>query len=404
MKENHEILNMLLQIIEPVKSSTREKFSIVKETPENLFGISHENMDNYNMLLAILYQHNKSISEKFSRQTFFKFMENDLFKHKRLVQKYNESDNETFFKPLNSAKPTSKYIIAPISGIRLDNNDSVDLSIFKIGKTSKLQSLISNDPDGYYIATKINQFYDNQVAIEQAKELFLDFIRIITFIAGREDKSVLIKIGLPSYASLNHEKIYTSTSSYQIVEELNCFPEMSIENKYVEKIPVDDSFFSRNDDFNKIFTLIEKRHNNNKLSDMEKRLLNSAIAIGESMCSKNIKNSILYTSMAIEILFSYQERDLYQLSIGDKLADAFAFMVGVDKETRLNARKGFKDFYRLRSGLVHGGKTSTTNEDYILMNQYVRMIIREFFTNDKYSGIKDLEQFNQMILEAKNSY
>lgn len=64
---------------------------------------------------------------------------------------------------------------------------------------------------------------------------------------------------------------------------------------------------------------------------MESRLLNASIAIGESALSRNTKNSIIYTSMALEILFSYDECLLFQKSIGDKLSDTFAFIVGTDK-------------------------------------------------------------------------
>ncbi|MFX4243544.1 hypothetical protein ACOL22_12310, partial [Aliarcobacter butzleri] len=80
----------------------------------------------------------------------------------------------------------------------------------------------------------------------------------------------------------------------------------------------------------------EKKHFNKKISKMEIRLLNASIAIGESALSKNIKNSIIYTSMAFEILFSFDEGSLFQKSIGDRLADTFAFIIASDKETRLN--------------------------------------------------------------------
>lgn len=136
---------------------------------------------------------------------------------------------------------------------------------------------------------------------------------------------------------------------------------------------------------------------------MESRLLNASIAIGESALSRNTKNSIIYTSMALEILFSYDEGSLFQKSIGDKLSDTFAFIVGTDKDSRLKASKAVKEFYRLRSALVHGGDTKTNN-DYIVFNIFLRSIINELLNNKKYENIKKIEDLYNMVKEAQYSY
>ena len=136
---------------------------------------------------------------------------------------------------------------------------------------------------------------------------------------------------------------------------------------------------------------------------MEKRLLNASISIGESALSKNIKNSIIYTSMGLEILFSLDESSLFQKSISDKLADTFAFIVGTDKETRLDASKAIKTFYNLRSALVHGGNAKVNN-DYMVINLYLRAIINELLNNEKYANIKTINDLYAMVKEAQYSY
>ncbi|MPL66249.1 hypothetical protein SDC9_11918 [bioreactor metagenome] len=65
---------------------------------------------------------------------------------------------------------------------------------------------------------------------------------------------------------------------------------------------------------------------------------------------------------------------LFQKSIGNTLADTFAFIVATDKESRLNTIKAVKEFYRLRSALVHGGDTKVNN-DYIIFNSFVAFLI-----------------------------
>jgi hypothetical protein len=226
---------------------------------------------------------------------------------------------------------------------------------------------------------------------------------LIVFISGKNDKKILIKTGLPSYPSLSHDRMYVETSSYQILDTMDQkFPATNINNTYFEKIPIDNKFFYDNDDFKKLWEIYKDRDSKN-VSSIENRILNASIALGESALSKNTKNSIIYTSMALEILFSYDEGSLFQKSIGDKLADTFAFMVGTNKESRINASKELKKFYSLRSALVHGGDTKMNN-DYIIFNIFLRAIIKELLNNEKYKHIKKIEDLYSMVKEAQYSY
>lgn len=198
--------------------------------------------------------------------------------------------------------------------------------------------------------------------------------------------------------------MYVETSSYQITENIDDdFPSSTMNNIHLEKIPVDNEFYYKNESFIKLWELYEKKDSVKKISKIEMRLLNASIAIGESALSKNIKNSIIYTSMAFEILFSFDEGSLFQKSIGDKLADTFAFVVAKDRETRLNAIKSVKEFYRLRSALVHGGERKM-NSDYIVFNRLLSGVISELLNNEKYKSINNIDNLYAMVKEAQNSY
>jgi len=366
--------------------------------------ISQNNIEQFNQILEQIYSLNENIYTRFTRQKIYKFIEDVIVKQKKDQSLFQEEISKNFFKIFEEQEPYSKYIIAPISGIRLDNVDKINISIFEIGKQSSLNSFLSNDADGYYIAVKIDNIYDDLIAIEEAKNKFLDFIRLIVFLSGRNDKKILIKTGLPSYPSISHEQMYVESSSYQIAENIEDeFPSSTMNNIHLEKIPVDNDFFCKHENFIKIWELYEKKHSNKKTSKIETRLLNAAIAIGESAQSKNTKNSIIYTSMAFEILFSFNEGSLFQKSIGDRLADTFAFIVATDKVSRLNAIKSVKEFYRLRSALVHGGDRKM-NSDYIVFNRLLSSVISELLNNEKYKSIKNIDNLYAMVKEAQNSY
>jgi hypothetical protein len=401
----HELLNHNLLLIQKEKTSgnsiTHAKSWFNKD--ETLY-LSKENIEQFNLVLEQIYISNENIYTKFTRQKIYKFIEDELIKKKKANKIFNEQDEEKFFNLFEQQKPYKRYIIAPISGIRLDTLNKINISIFEIGKVNQLKSILSNDTDGYYIAVLIDNIYDDLIAIEEAKNKFLDFIRLIVFLSGKNDKKILIKTGLPSYPSISHEQMYVETSSYHITENIqDNFPSSQMNSIYLEKIPVDNPFFCKHENFINLWDIYQKKHSSKSISKMEARLLNASIAIGESALSKNIKNSIIYTSMAFEILFSFDEGSLFQKSIGDRLADTFAFVVAKDKETRLNAIKSVKEFYRLRSALVHGGDRKMNN-DYIVFNSLLSSVISELLNNEKYKGIKNIDNLYAMVKEAQNSY
>lgn len=406
-----ELLNKNLLLIKIEKiSDTEISHSKAWFNKNEVLFVSHKNIEQFNLILESIYSHNEKIYTKFTRQKIYKFIEDEIVKEKKKKTTFTEKASKVFFKILEEQEPYNRYIIAPISGLRLDSVNKINISIFEIGKANQLKSILSNDVDGYYIAVKINNIYDDLLAIEEAKNKFLDFIRIIVFLSGKNDKKILIKTGLPSYHSLSHEQMYVETSSYQITENIKDeFPSSQMNNIHLEKIPVDNDFFANNEDFIKLWKIYEKQSLNknitkkDKKDTMEKRLLYASIAIGESALNRNIKNSIIYTSMALEILFSLNENSLFQQSIADKLSDTFAFLTGTDKETRLNASKAIKTFYSLRSALVHGGNPKVNN-DYTVINMYLRAIINELLNNKKYENIKTINDLYTIVKEAQYSY
>ncbi len=407
----HELLNKNLSLIEVGKTSEDGIAHAKAWFNENeVLFVSNKNIEQFTLILEQIYSNNENIYTKFSRQKIYKFIEDEIVKQKKNKSIFTEKISKDFFLILEKQKPYSRYIIAPISGVRLDNENKVNISIFEIGKTSQLNPLLSMTMDEYYIAVQIDNIYDALIAIDEAKNKFLDFIRLIVFLSGRNDKKILIKIGLPSYPSMSHEKMYVETSSYHIAENIEDeFASSQINNTYLEKIPVNNNFFSNNDDFLKLWKIyMEQSFNENitkkeKKDTMEKRLLNASLAIGESALSKNIKNSIIYTSMGLEILFSLDESSLFQKSISDKLADTFVFIVGKDKESRLRASKIVKKFYNLRSTLVHGGDAKVNN-DYIGINELLRAIIKELLNNEKFATVKTINDLYNMVKEAQYSY
>jgi hypothetical protein len=196
--------------------------------------------------------------------------------------------------------------------------------------------------------------------------------------------------------------MYVDSSSYRVVENDNSLRgSVAMQNKVMEKLPLDAPFFQSNGCFQKLWDIYEEPIT--KKSKMKRRVLNASISIGESALSRNVKNSIIYTSMAFEMLFSLDESSLFQSSIADKLAGNLAFIVGTDKQSRLQIIKDVKKFYALRSGLVHGASPDL-DSSYMTFNVLLRESINELLNNEKYEKVNDISVLYEMLKEAQNSY
>lgn len=218
-----------------------------------------KNTEIYGDCLEKIYGLNKNIASRFSQKTVFNFINRKVTKIKRYEGPFPK-DILSFFEPLLSIKPRDLLVTAPISGIRLDYGiREFELSIYKFGYLNDLKIPISNEK-GMYIRVMIKDVFDNEIAISKATNAFFDFARLIVFMSGKQDKSILISTGLPLRPDLNHERMYVSTSSYQITDENGTLDSATISNTHLEKVPVNNDFFVKNKYFYKLWSLNEKKY------------------------------------------------------------------------------------------------------------------------------------------------
>lgn len=374
--------------------------SQIEISTEKALGVS--DINSYIKLIDSIFNSNKTISKRFSKKTVYELIDKRLFSRKLLEKEFSESDASSLIKEFTEVLPENIKVLAPISGIRLDSVKKLLIGSFEIGNSENLTIPISNSND-YYICSEIKDSYDNEKSISTAQNEFDDFIRLIFFMAGKKDSSIFIKTGLPAYQSYTHQHIYVETSSYQIQKKTSTIDSASIRNKTAEKIPVDNDFFKKNKSFSKLWDIYKERKDGEKISELQSRILNCSISIGEALRSQNEKDSIIHTCIALEILLSYDEGSLFQKSIGDRLAETFVFIVALDKDTRIKTSTLLKKVYRMRSALVHGGNKEI-DQSYIDIIQLTRAAISELLTSEKYKNINKIDALYEMVKDAQNSY
>lgn len=361
-----------------------------------------KDLESYNECLESIYSFDDVISSRFSRKTVFTYLDKELPKLKRTSTEYEGTEKE-FYKDFFDVKARDLIVTAPVSGVRLDSGiRKFNLSIYSFGYLEDLELPLSMDK-GMYVSVTIKNCYDKEKAIQKASDSFSNLSRLLVLISGKQDKNILIETGLPLKKNISHEKMYVNTSSYQVHGNDGIIQSGDIKNQFLEKLPLDNDFFYNNASFKRLWSIYERKHNDLKVSDLELRILNSSLALGESALTKDTRNSIIYTCISLEILFSLNEGALFQSSIGENISNMFSFIVAKDLNARLKMKKLIKKVYGLRSAIVHGGNKELTDEN-LVVNIYMRAAISELLNNDKFTNSKRIQDLYEQLSIAQNSY
>lgn len=362
-----------------------------------------DDVDKFYANLNAIYNERKEFYEKFSIATFNKKLDNFIHELKKKGKTATEDDVKDLVGIFSKITPQQYTVVAPIFGIRFDD-DRKDLNFgpFKIGYLKDLNFPICNGGE-LYIGINVNDVCDNKIAQEIAQTAFADFSRIVHFLLGRFDNSHVISFGLPGMPSFSHERMYVSTLSFGLIDNNGNFVGAEVSSKIVEKLPIDNDFFTSHELLSKILHLYDMAHNNKKISKFQMKCLNSALSIGESAFSADDRNSLLFSCIALETLFSFNEESLFQRSIGEKISSLLAFVVAKTPEERLETIKFTKDVYSMRSALVHGGNKKITNK-YIKLNVLLRMAIAELLNSPKFSQVNSIDDLVNMYNLAQVSY
>ena len=356
----------------------------------------------YKKLLGHLYEYDKFVVSNFSRKKFYTDVEKAIL---RLKKDQISVTDEIAMSIITNLKRTPKddilIVSVPISGIRLETTERLSLGLFEIFHVKHSPLPMSNDPEQLCISATMNNIYDHEFAKERANSFFTDFCRLLHFFLGKFDNKHEFRIGLPGLMRVDgSNQVYIKTDSFACFDKDWKVLSGSAASQYAETIPVDNRFFSHHQQFKELWNLYDLMSKEEPITDMQRRIINAALAIGESAMTYDLRNSVIYSCVALETLLSFDEGSLFRSSIGEQISEALAFIVGSDADYRMAIYRLTKKIYSFRSALVHGGKKMITDE-YITLNHLVRQAIALIMNDEKYENIKKVQELYDFIKKMK---
>mgnify|MGYP003298792736 CR=1 FL=1 len=165
-------------------------------------------------------------------------------------------------------------------------------------------------------------------------------------------------------------------------------------------IDISDEYFKNSENgFDKLWNIFSKENT----SSFENRIIESIIWFGNALLESDWKKSLVQISFAFETLLLINQNEFISKSITASMAESFALIVGSSCEERIQLEKEFKDFYKNRSGIVHGGKIDKECNN---LNKYIKMFyqtiekilvdsrFKDCFQNDNLYEILQIEKYS----------
>ena len=147
---------------------------------------------------------------------------------------------------------------------------------------------------------------------------------------------------------------------------------------------------------NKIWQIFIKEEK----SKFENNLLKAINWIGTSIDENNCELKIVEIAFAFETLLSNRD-DGFNKNLTSGLAESYAIINGVNYQERIKLEKEFKEFYSIRSSVVHGDSKNNTYNIEI----YTKMItntIGKLLNNKKFQSIfNENKSISEVIKEIK---
>jgi Apea-like HEPN len=150
--------------------------------------------------------------------------------------------------------------------------------------------------------------------------------------------------------------------------------------------------------FARLFSLIST-----DATDFEKHILRCAEWTGQAIAESNPASALVNAAIALEVLFSGQEKGVITPSIMAQIAESSAFLLGTGRDSRIQLEQEVKRLYGIRSAVVHSGKDSVNEEDLLSFIRICRSIVVLLLSESDFSHMTSMTQLATYLKRKRYS-
>jgi len=258
-------------------------------------------------------------------------------------------------------------------------------------KTDSFPQIEFNDDTEYLIEWKAEARHFEK-ALEIADEHFERFELILRYVLGSATNR--FEVGVLNYQGLRHRKAYILSDMGQVSRS------STLHGPIEEPIPLDDPYLVNEDTgYHTVWGFTTKKN----LNKFQKRIMLAVEWIGQSIADPSPQSAFIKAAIALEIIFTYNERDIITPSIMNQISESIALILGSSVDERLKLESSVKKLYGLRSKIVHFGNKDISQADYKTLVEIARSVIRKILTSDKLNSVDSVQNLYTILKQIKYS-
>jgi len=294
-------------------------------------------------------------------------------------------------------------VFRDIHGVILENPDSpVSLGKYTIyefqSQRTSIESKTRLNPEHIWLGDSPKYLIEwhsearhFEKAIEIADQAFERFELILRYVIGNATSR--FEVGVLNYQGLTRRLAYIFSDDGQVSTS-------ATSHGSFQPIPLNDQYFSNEEAGCKYAWEIASSNNLNKF---QKRVLLAIEWIGQSIAESSPQSAFLKSAIALEIIFTYNEKTIITPSILNQISEGAALVLGQSVKERLQIETKVKKLYGLRSAIVHSGNKNISTADHHNMLDISRSVVAKLLTSKALLSITSVEELYELLKHTKYS-
>lgn len=364
----------------------------------NISFVGEENTTFFSKALNELYLSDKEIYNTVSEKNFENKLVQLIRDLKQQATSCQKDNLNTFFEYLKESPTEEHEILYELYGATLDepivNYGDFSIYNYELSKDIMVSKYPALTNDIFFENRKSNIFLgikvfakDNVKATELADEIAEAFENTINYMIGdlKHEHSVSI-FNYMGWTSIS--RVICKTKSMGLNSNSNITYSVDLAD------PRLTSSENGNDIIWKLFSKSNK-------TEIEKRLLQSITWIGKGVLDKDKSKALVQFIFSIEGLLQYDDKSFTTPSIVSQMSDWLAFIIEDNVNERKEIVKNFKQTYKNRSAVVHGGARPITSEDVLSAFTISKLLVINLLTKKPFNKMSSMQQLGDYITELK---
>src|SRR5579871_885799 len=364
----------------------------------NLF-VTEENRHKFDLAIDGLYDSLPAIST-LSKAHFKDLLLAKIGEQKPKNLRFTEPEWQSFREQILGIPVANWRVFRPIHGVTIPpQGEPVKLGKFTIyDRKCHSARLLSSLPNSSFSRTQDRSEFliectvnarDSNKALELADALFYRFELIMRFFIG--NRTGRFEVGVLNYIGAQLQD-YVATSENQISQG-------GAWQGALQPLPISDPYFTAPmPAFERILQILEKQNN-----DFEAHVLRFVEWTGQAIAEPNAASAFVKAAIALEVLFSANEKGLITPSIMSQIAESCAFILGDSSASASEFEREVKRLYGVRSAVVHSGKDSVSLVDLHSLIQICRDIVIALLSDKEFQQIDSVSKLGRYFRAKKYS-